>query len=73
MLRFIPLFTFIWLSFDVIAQDDYTSIRTALVIGNATYPETPLRNPANDATDMGEQLEKMVEEFRTTKDYTDDV
>ena len=33
--------------------------RYALVIGNATYKESPLRNPANDATDIADKLEKM--------------
>jgi len=30
----------------------------ALVIGNAAYPEQPLRNPLNDATDMAETLRR---------------
>ena len=33
--------------------------RTALVIGNAAYPEAPLANPVNDATDMAGALQKM--------------
>ena len=33
--------------------------RVALVIGNATYKEAPLRNPVNDATDMAAELKQM--------------
>jgi len=32
--------------------------RTALVIGNSTYSTGPLKNPANDATDMAATLKK---------------
>jgi hypothetical protein len=31
--------------------------RVALIIGNATYRDSPLKNPANDATDMAATLE----------------
>jgi uncharacterized caspase-like protein len=30
--------------------------RVALVIGNATYPERPLKNPTNDAQDLAAAL-----------------
>lgn len=33
--------------------------KTALIIGNAAYPESRLDNPVNDATDMGKQLERL--------------
>lgn len=33
--------------------------RTALVIGNADYPRTPLRNPVNDATAMRASLDRL--------------
>jgi uncharacterized caspase-like protein len=33
--------------------------RTALVIGNADYRTSPLRNPVNDATDMATALERI--------------
>jgi len=33
--------------------------RVALVIGNSAYESLPLKNPANDATDMGNMLKKM--------------
>jgi hypothetical protein len=33
--------------------------RTALVIGNANYTSSPLRNPANDATDMATVLRRL--------------
>lgn len=32
--------------------------RTALVIGNAAYPNAPLRNPVNDAVDMAKALKE---------------
>jgi cyclophilin family peptidyl-prolyl cis-trans isomerase len=38
--------------------------RTALVIGNATYAEGPLRNPANDAQDLTAALRQLG--FRVT-------
>ena len=34
-------------------------VRVALVIGNASYKESPLANPVNDATDMGAVLQSM--------------
>jgi len=34
------------------------SSRVALVIGNSSYPEAPLSNPANDASDLAFALEK---------------
>jgi uncharacterized caspase-like protein len=33
--------------------------RTALVIGNAAYPNAPLRHPVNDATDLAAALERL--------------
>ena len=33
--------------------------RTALVIGNSSYTDAPLRNPVNDATDMASALKKL--------------
>jgi len=33
--------------------------RTALIIGNAAYQESPLRHPINDASDMNETLKKL--------------
>jgi len=33
--------------------------RVALVIGNSNYAESPLRNPANDATDMAQKLSEL--------------
>ena len=40
----------------VSAQASREEQRTALVIGNSTYRETPLRNPVNDARAMGKTL-----------------
>jgi uncharacterized caspase-like protein len=34
-----------------------TEPRVALIIGNSKYPNAPLKNPANDASDMAEVLE----------------
>ncbi len=33
--------------------------RVALVIGNGTYADAPLRNPVNDATDMAALLRRL--------------
>src|SRR5437773_285918 len=33
--------------------------RVALVIGNAAYADSPLKNPANDATDMAAALKQI--------------
>ncbi len=33
--------------------------RVALVIGNGKYEESPLRNPVNDATDLGNTLKRL--------------
>src|SRR5262245_56109663 len=41
------------------APSVYAQKRVALVIGNSVYQHTPrLKNPANDATDMGASLKK---------------
>ncbi|MDU9049484.1 MAG: caspase family protein [Candidatus Electrothrix sp. Rat3] len=42
--------------------------KIALIIGNATYPDSPLRNPVNDADDVQERLTRLG--FKTIK-YTD--
>src|SRR5215471_17909832 len=42
--------------------------RTALVIGNAAYETGPLRNPANDATDMAALLQRLGFEVTLLKD-----
>ncbi|MGH1338911.1 MAG: caspase family protein [Aureispira sp.] len=36
---------------------DSTLVRTALIIGNAQYTQSPLKNPANDALAMAEELQ----------------
>jgi formylglycine-generating enzyme required for sulfatase activity/uncharacterized caspase-like protein len=53
------------LTLDVEATEDsrgiravYNETRTALVIGNSAYPNGPLRNAANDASDISELLEQ---------------
>ena len=33
--------------------------RVALIIGNAAYPDDPLKNPVNDALAVGEKLERL--------------
>jgi len=45
--------------FFLIAQEDYTNKKTALVIGNSAYPNAPLRNPRNDAVAMTATLEEL--------------
>ena len=50
----ICLILIVWLGFAVMAQ--VGEQRVALIIGNSQYAETPLRNPANDATDVGRRL-----------------
>jgi len=43
----------------MVAPPAYAQKRVALVIGNSVYQHTPrLKNPANDATDMGVSLKK---------------
>lgn len=39
--------------------------RRALIIGNASYPGAPLRNPTNDATALGQKLVELGFEVRT--------
>ncbi len=46
------------------SQNVTSEQRFALVIGNSTYKESPLRNPANDATDMAQALRGLG--FRVT-------
>jgi TonB family protein len=39
--------------------DGKNESRTALVIGNGSYPASPLKNPVNDATDMAAALKSL--------------
>ena len=41
---------------ELVQEETLTSKRTALVIGNANYASSPLKNPVNDATDMAAAL-----------------
>ncbi len=40
-------------------SDHFSEERVALVIGNSTYKDAPLRNPANDAADMAKVLTQL--------------
>ena len=42
-----------------IARAGTAAPRVALVIGNSAYESSPLKNPANDATDMSNMLKRM--------------
>ncbi len=44
--------------------------RVALVIGNASYAESPLKNPANDARAMGERLKELGFEVMALENAT---
>jgi uncharacterized caspase-like protein len=44
--------------------------RTALIIGNGAYQESPLRHPLNDASDMHEALKKLHFETALLRDAT---
>jgi len=44
--------------------------RIALVVGNAKYKVSPLRNPINDATDMADALKKLGFETTLLRDAT---
>ena len=44
---------------DVSLEAMRTERRVALVIGNAAYPTSPLRNPVNDARDMATALQTL--------------
>ncbi len=52
----------------VVAPNNSSQSRTALVIGNANYIKAPLRNPVNDALAMSKQLKLMGFQVFT---YTD--
>ena len=45
-----------------------SSSRRALIIGNATYPNAPLRNPINDATDIADILRRFGFEVSLLRD-----
>jgi hypothetical protein len=45
----------------LIAQQQDTRKRVALIIGNASYPSNPLKNPVNDATDIAAEQYKVIE------------
>ena len=67
--RSIALLIFLSLTASVLAQSKGIAVkkrnpaagenRVALVIGNAKYAVSPLRNPVNDARAMADQLRKM--------------
>ena len=42
-----------------VVSDAATEQRIALVIGNSAYKNAPLRNPANDATDISRALKRL--------------
>ncbi|WP_275575221.1 caspase family protein [Methylocucumis oryzae] len=48
----------------------------ALIIGNDDYPESPLKNPVNDATDMASTLGQLgfevIKEVNLDKQHMDD-
>jgi len=49
-----------WLTLTAQNVDDFTDKRIALVVGNSNYiNNTPLRNPCNDATAVGNQLQQL--------------
>jgi hypothetical protein len=49
-----------WLTLAQAADSPLNALsRTALVIGNSRYKETPLRNPANDASAIAAQLKEL--------------
>ncbi|MDO9631563.1 MAG: caspase family protein [Humidesulfovibrio sp.] len=48
----------------------WAEARTALVIGNSSYPSAPLKNPANDAADMAAALGKLGFEVTLLKNAT---
>src|SRR4051812_27298411 len=58
----IVLFTVLWLLFTGAAAQRNLAAnepRVALVIGNAAYKDTPLRNPLSDARDVATHLERL--------------
>lgn len=44
--------------FKALANIDTSLVRTALVIGNSQYTQSPLKNPSNDALAMAEELQR---------------
>ena len=40
-------------------EEAFSEQRIALVIGNSSYKDSPLKNPVNDATDMANKLESL--------------
>lgn len=44
--------------FKALANIDTNLVRTALVIGNSQYNQSPLKNPSNDALAMAEELQR---------------
>jgi hypothetical protein len=44
--------------FQALSNIDTSLVRTALVIGNSQYNQSPLKNPANDALAMAEELQR---------------
>jgi len=51
----VPIFLILFFSPAVLANTQPN--RSALAIGNGQYPSAPLKNPVNDASDMGARLE----------------
>ena len=43
----------------IVSPSPQIQYRRALVIGNAAYPDSPLRNPVHDATDLADTLRRL--------------
>lgn len=73
MLRQLPLYLLLLalsLLTQALAAESTAGKRLALVIGNADYPASPLRNPVNDATAMARTLRKLGFEVMDGTDMT---
>ena len=65
MLRWAARFLIVLLTISALPHPGFGERRVALVIGNSNYPEAPLSNPKNDATDVAGALKRL--NFDVTK------
>ncbi len=59
MLRWAAHFLIAVLTISALPHAGFAERRVALVVGNSAYPEAPLTNPKNDATDVADALKRL--------------
>ena len=70
MLRWAAQFLIALLTISALPHASFAERRVALVVGNSNYPDAPLANPKNDASDLSEALKRLNFEVAKGLDLT---